>query len=531
MVDYQLQAKKRNAIPRKKTTSDPILRLRDRYNASQTFRLIVVLIMLVLGLKIVLAGAYAIGSMNLGIFVVGGFIAAIGGIMMVLRPDVAMIILVASVYTNSSDVLERAFGIPSLNQALIAVAFLSVIGTRAVIQKRPLRFGITEMAIALYMAMAIVSLFAAGEVGEGIYAIEDFAKDFVIVLVIVQLCAEERTWKQMQWTLLASAGILGTMTVYQTLTGNYEFEFWGYAKVPFHQIVGNFDSARPTGPLDDPNYYSQILLFIQPIAFYRWYAPTVKTLWPRLLAFIFWANIVLTAIFSYSRSAFLMLVAIMIIIVLERKMDIFKVAVGAFVLITAITPFLPDGYTDRISTLTGVFQSAEMQTEASFEGRTSQAVVAMKMFQQNAITGVGYSLYEENYLEYSAKVGLDQRGEARAAHSIYLEVMAETGLMGMITFGFMLYIFYSVSQKAVRDLTAIGRADLVPWIRGIQLGFLSYLLTSIFLHDDWPRHFRLGLGLMATCSVMADSVIKKHHEKMQRMLFSKSESESIKAAQ
>lgn len=483
--------------------------------SSATLRRLIKLAIIIGAALIVAVGAYATGSMNLGIFVVAGLIAALGGVLIVVRPDIGMWILVTSIYTNSSDVLEVAFGIPSLNQFLMVLVFVSVIGTRAVIQQKPLRFGITEGAIAFYMVVAVLTLFAAGEIGLGIDNIIDFIKDFIIVIVLVQLCGEEPAWKGMQWGIIGGAGVLSTMTVYQTVTGNYAFEFWGYSKVPFHQIIGEFDSARPTGPLDDPNYYSQILLMAQPLAFYRWY--TGKVLWSRGLAFFFWAMIILTVIFSYSRSSFLMLVAIMGIIVLERKMDLVKVGLGGAVVLVAVTPLLPQGYLDRLATLGSLFgTSVEMQTEASFEGRTSQAIVAFLQFRDHPLTGIGYSLYDENYLEYSNKLGLDWRGEARAAHSIYLEVMAETGVVGILSFGFMLWVFYSVSQKAVRDLTAIGREDLVPWIRGIQLGFLSYLFTSLFLHDDWVRYFRLGLALMASCSVMADTVIANYWEERRK---------------
>jgi len=463
---------------------------------------------------VVLAGSWVIGKTDLGIVAVGGVIAVVGGVVMVIRPDIAMFILVASLYTNSSDVLEVAFGIPSTNKLLVAVTFVAVIGTRAIIQRRPLRFGSTEMVIVLYATVAVLSLFAAGEIGAALDNIIDFAKDIAIVLILVQLSGDELTWKRMQWVLIFSAGILASMTVYQTLTGQYEFEFWGYAKAPVHEVVEGFDSARPTGPLDDPNYYSQLLLLVMPIALYRLLnEPTWRN---KLIGGFFWAMIVMTVIFSYSRGAFLALIVVLGIVAVERKMNLLRVGVGVGLLITVITPFMPEGYTDRLATLTGVFSNSETKAEASFTGRTSEALAAFMMFRDHPITGIGYGMYEANYLDYSIILGLDGRLEARQAHSLYLEVMAETGIIGMATFGIMLGTFVVVSQKAAHDLTAIGRDDMVTWIRGIQLGFLAYSLTSIFLHDDWVRFYRFALALMASSSVMADTVIANYHVQQER---------------
>lgn len=484
--------------------------LRRLMYSSNTARRTVFTLGLCFAVLFVLAGSYVIGATNYGVFVVLGFVAIVFGIAMVVRPDIAMILLVASIYTNSSDVLEVSFGIPSTNKALVALTFVSVIGTRAIIQKKPLRFAATEIAIVLYMLVAVMSLFVSGQVGLAMEEIVDFVKDLAIVIIVVQLTGEEQTWKRMIWALVISAGILGTMTVYQGLTGS-PFEFWGYANAPVHEIVAGYDDTRPTGPLDDPNYYSQLILMAQPMAFYIWF--TNKNKVARGLAFFFWAMIVFAVILTYSRSSFLALAGIMFVIALERKMDMVRLAFFGAIALTILTPMLPKGYLDRLSTITSlVTGSSSVQEESSFTGRASEAIAALMMFQDHILFGVGYGMYESNYLDYSAVIGLDRRYEARAAHSLYLEVMAETGIIGIASFSGMIATFYIVSNRAIRQLKEIGRDDLIPWIRSVQFGFLSYMLTSVFLHDDWVRFFRLGLAIMASCAALGDTVVAKHYQ-------------------
>lgn len=476
---------------------------------SAEMRKIIYAVVILAATGLIVLGSAVIGLTNLGVFVVGGIGVMIVGVIMVVRPDIGMFVLVASVYTNSSDVLEVSFGIPDTNKLLVALTFVSVIGTRAIIQNKPLRFGSTEMAIAIYMVVAVLSLFMVGEVGTAFDQVVGFAKDFAIVLIIVQLCGDEITWKRMQWVLVGCATVLGTMTTYQGLTGNYAFEFWGYANAPTHEVVQGQDGARPTGPLDDPNYFSQMILMSMPIAFYRMFTEDKKSL--KYVAGFCWLMIMGAAILTYSRAAFLAIIFIMVVIVYERKMNPIKVGLGTAMFIIIISPFLPQGYWDRINTLTGVFASEDDNSkDSSFSGRTSEALAALMMFADHPLTGVGYGLYEENYLEYSIILGIDGRLEQRAAHSIYLEVIAETAILGILSFGGMVATFYYVTQQSIPKLVRIGRADLIPWIRGVQFGFMSYLFTSIFLHDDWVRFFRLGLAIMASSSVVADTILEEH---------------------
>jgi hypothetical protein len=82
----------------------------------------------------------------------------------------------------------------------------------------------------------------------------------------------------------------------------------------------------------------------------------------------------------------------------------------------------------------------------------------------------------------------------------------------------MIGTFAVVSQRSIRRLREIGREDLVPWIRGIQLGFVGYSLTSLFLQDDWARYYRLNLALIASSAVVADTLVKQHQQKLAKTL-------------
>ncbi|MBC8508964.1 MAG: O-antigen ligase family protein, partial [Chloroflexi bacterium] len=60
------------------------------------------------------------------------------------------------------------------------------------------------------------------------------------------------------------------------------------------------------------------------------------------------------------------------------------------------------------------------------------------MFRDNPIAGVGLDNYSVLYQSYSRQIGLDPRLQARDAHNLYLEVGAETGLLGLGVFSVLL---------------------------------------------------------------------------------------------
>lgn len=68
-----------------------------------------------------------------------------------------------------------------------------------------------------------------------------------------------------------------------------------------------------------------------------------------------------------------------------------------------------------------------------------------------------------------------------------------------------------VSQFVARQAKPIlmNRADLIPWVTAIQYGFISFLLTSIFLHEGYSRYMWLMIALVASCSVLTQALLRQ----------------------
>jgi len=464
------------------------------------------IVIFTLGLLAVVAANYLMALTDSAFLVAGGVIGAFVALWIVLRPQMGLYILTVFTYMNLSDVLEVSFGIPKINQPLIALILVSVLANRIVLKRKPLVFRGVEATMVVYGIVATMSvLFAVANQSAALDRLIDWLKDFAILIIMVQLCDEEQSFRTVLWALVLSAAFIASLSWYHTFTGDTANDFFGLAKSGVHQIVGELDDVRVTGPLDDPNFYAQILLMVFPLAAYRMLTGTTHA--ARLIGALCTVLIVGAAIFTYSRGGFLALVVVLGLLVLDRRYNLLRTAFIGAALIAILLPILPSGYVERIVTIGGALPANSAgQTEASFRGRSSEMIIAMQMFSENPILGVGKRNYQALYVEYSSMLGLDPRLEDRQAHSLYLELAAEMGMLGLLSFGGILLALFLSTARARRQFRALDRPDLAAWTASLQLGIVSYLITSIFLHADYARYMWIMFALAASASVLAQAM-------------------------
>ncbi|MBN2471653.1 MAG: O-antigen ligase family protein [Anaerolineae bacterium] len=451
----------------------------------------------------ILVASFLIGFTKLGIWVVGGTLGIIVAAVITLQPEIGAYILIATVYMNLSTILEVNYGIPSANQFIVALILVGTVANRIVINRKPLRIDRTQRIILLYGGLLLLGALRAENAEISWEGLIDFVKDYAILFIIVQLSDHERTWKRMQWVLIVSALILAALSVYQVATGDYARNFIGLANAPLHEITAGDDRPRPTGPLDDPNFYAQSLLMVMPIALYRFFGERSPFL--KYIAGVATLLITFAAIFTYSRGAFLSLIALGILVIWERRWNPYKAGFIILAILVFMLPVLPAGYIDRVERMFDVFtRDIPIQDERSLTGRLSEMTIAVQIFLDNPVFGVGPDNYETNYLEYSFRLGLDNRLQERNAHSLVLETAAELGLVGLVVFSSIFISALRQASAAKKRMLAIMREDLAGWMTGVQLGLVSYLITSLFLHGDYIRYLWLLIGILVSVSYVAD---------------------------
>jgi O-antigen ligase len=175
------------------------------------------------------------------------------------------------------------------------------------------------------------------------------------------------------------------------------------------------------------------------------------------------------------------------------------ILIGVATLLVLLFPFLSATYRDRLTSLFVVTAENGIYQDTSLRGRSSEMLTGLAMFAEHPILGVGAGNYPTNYQRYAQLIGIEFRTEARDPHSLYVQLLAETGILGTITFLGMVFFLFDALNKACRAIEDSPRlADWLPWISAYRFAILSYLLTSIFLHNAYIRYLWILIAMALT---------------------------------
>lgn len=418
-------------------------------------------------------------------------LAVLGLIFMIVaigRPDISVMVFTFVLYLNLSAVLVEQ-GLPSIAKPFVALLVVIVLIRWLVFKDRIAGIAKPLLYVGVYTALGAISLFFADDFTAALAGLNVYLKDAVICFLIVALLQDRGVFVNVVRGLLLAGIIMGGLALIQQLTGSPSSNFLGFAKVVSDSTYG----SRMAGSIGDPNYFAQSMVVLLPLAIDRFFAERRAIF--RLLAVLALGVCSFTVIYSYSRGAFLAAVIAMAFYMVRRRPNPTQLVfvVLAFLL---IYQFLPANYTSRISTLFDFLPgNGSALSDSSFRGRSSENQVAIDMFMDNPILGVGLGNYNQKYQEYSRSLGLDFRNTARSAHSLYLEILAERGLFGVASFFVLLYYTF-VTLRACEDrFLRAGLTEASGLAFAMMASFAAYLVTAMFLHDAFIRYFWLLLGL------------------------------------
>ncbi len=408
----------------------------------------------------------------------------------VLRHELALVGLTTMVAAQVSQNLSSAFGLPSTADLVVPGAVL-ILGLRYLVLRRaPFISGRALLALGSLLLWAGISILYARDWSTSQGTVVGMAKDLVLVFVIMAFIDSPRMLRLFLGTLIATFAAICLAGLGAYLWG-LETDFAGFVGFAFVE-------RRFIGPYPDANFFASFLVLVIPVCVARLLAKA--PIWNRLLALLalvlLFGGLILTA----SRGGLLaVLLALPILLVFLGTRARFRALVigisGAVLAAFALSDQLSQRFAFLVSP-----SVAAPTTDVSVEGRLASWEVALQLFRDHPLLGVGAGNFNVYYQDTALNLGLIFRGEGRSAHSLYLEALAEQGLVGL---GLLLLVVvgavFALFRLAAR-LAALGASTQAMDLRGFAVGLVAMLLARVFLHDDFSvlLWLAVGIGLAAS---------------------------------
>ncbi|MDQ6799439.1 MAG: O-antigen ligase family protein [Acidobacteriota bacterium] len=409
--------------------------------------------------------------------------------------SLALSILVIVVYANASDLAIRDFSLPSILQPLIALLALVVWAYRVTLRPSQVFLQPLTLLLALYCFVLFASSLWASDVGLTDLRLAEALKSFAIYLLIGSLAF---TWIGLRRAFAAlsmTAALLGFLTIVQTVTGTRN-EFGGLAQLKIGNVYGDVDMARASGPVDDPNFYAQLLLIVLPLAVFL--ATTERHRFRKIVYAAAALLIAAGTVLTYSRGGIVALGLMLVLFTIAIRMRPAFLLAAVAIAIAALA-VMPAGVVRRTLSVREVLSSntAGGPEDASIEERKLFLGAAWQMFNDHPILGVGAGNFATYFNRYALIVGspavqYHDRGDPAFPHMLYLQIAAETGVVGLLCFLAAVSAAFLSLRRSHEML-----AERVGITTALAIALAGYLITALFLHGAYQRNFWILLGFVA----------------------------------
>ncbi len=365
--------------------------------------------------------------------------------------------------------------------------------------------------LGLFVGWAAITLLWAPDL---VFGLPEMIKWIEIILIML-LAIDVAQRRSVQWIL---TGVFATATL-QALIGIYEARLRGTGPLGFQLSEGVY---RAYGTFEQPNPFAGFLGMVLPIGLALAAFFVLRAAWcvitrqrSRLAYYavrityygVITALLAAGLFLSFSRGAWLgAAAAIGIVIVFAPRQLWIGLALGAVALIGLVAlssaGLLPAAISERLADAGTLLEIRDVRgvpiNDANYALIERQAhwQAALNMLSEQPWTGVGFSNYQPLYEQYRL---LNWPMPLGHAHNIYLNVAAETGLIGLGLYVWLWISILAVTFRAIRRAPGFDRAVAVG-----LMGAWVYLGAHMLVDNLYVNNTHLLIGaLLGLLSVLA----------------------------
>lgn len=338
---------------------------------------------------------------------------------------------------------------------------------------------------ALLFVFGLLSSIASTYPLTSFHGVRRLIADFTFFALTLVFVSDKRTFS----TVLPAVIITSVnLSCFLSLAGYY------FDLPYFSMHVSSAYATRITGAAHEPNILVSFIIFSLVLQLH-WFIKTDR-LWLRALLLGLSVMGITAAILTYSRSGFLILVAVLAMLFFAYARYIRPKHIGfitAFVTLAflASLAFVPQSFWVRQSTIT------HTRTDPSIARRISYLHVAWEEVGKRPLFGAGYDTFRDIYgkTAVAQRFAKDESKLRRVAHNTYVEFLVGSGLFGFSILCIILFVGYKSFRRAEKNFRGAGNDTMASLTRAYKFAYVTFLLTFFFLSSFDHKYFWLALGI------------------------------------
>ena len=438
--------------------------------------------------------AVAVGTLS-GVQPRLGLLGAFGVIFAVLVLTNLQIGFLAMVLFAYLKVLTVAGGVSlaKVAGALIVVAWLAVMTTRG---KQERNFfvehsGLTYLLLA-FLGWSAISIAWSQSTSAGLESVMRYALDAALIPIAYTAVRDRRDAIHVFAAIVIGATIAAISAILSPPSAE-------------SAVAG-----RATGTIGDPNELAAALIVGLAIAMA--FAANRHFSFPqRILAGIAAALCLAGILISLSRGGLIGLAAALVLAVVMGGRWRRRVLAGG-----GILALFAVGYFAFFASLPAQERVLNV-SGGNGSGRLELWTVGLRMIEAHPINGVGTGQFQLSSVHYLLRPGLFESGTyilstPKVAHNTYLNIAAELGVVGGALFVVILLFSLGCLLLAVKRSHEQDDERMEILLRGLVVGFGGFLVTLIFLSENYAKLLWILLALGPVLLAVTSSSGRKNRE-------------------
>ena len=415
--------------------------------------------------------------------------------LVIARPEGATAAFAFVFYLNVPVLVAQASGATVVGQLAVALLLLPLVSYVLVRREAIVLTPALGLMVVYLLVIVASSVYGGAEAASSAAVTSFLTEGLVLYLLVTNAVRTPRVLRMVVWALLLAGALMAALSIWQQATGTVGSAFGGLAQTTDSEV-----SKRLAGPIGETNRYAQVLLVLLPLAVY---AARVERRTELRFAAVGAAILILSGVvLTLSRGASVSLALLTLAMLAVRFVRVRHILVLGAVLAGFVLTVAPS-YLDRLESLQGVAGATSADRSAAdnaIRGRATENLAALNVFADHPILGVGPGQFFNEYSQtYANALDIRFLDTRRRAHNLYLELAADTGLLGL--FAFLAIVITTMVQlwRLSRVWAAAWRPEYADLARALALSLVAYLATGIFLQLTFQRYFWFLIAIANAC--------------------------------